>query len=171
MQNAIECKIEQMIYIIRGYKVMLDSDLADLYGVKTKVLNQAVKRNKDRFPSDFMFQLSDYEHANLRSQFVTSSSTPGGRRASPAVFTENGVAMLSSVLNSKRAIKINILIMRTFTNLRRFLTSEGSLHEKVDKLGKNTDRLFKIVFERLDYIDSETKKEVTVKRSKVGFKS
>ena len=102
---------------------------------------------------------------------MTSSSTPGGRRASPAVFTENGVAMLSSVLNSKRAIKINILIMRTFTNLRRFLTSEGSLHEKVDKLGKNTDRLFKIVFERLDYIDSETKKEVTVKRSKVGFKS
>ena len=150
---------------------MLDSDLADLYGVTTGVLNQAVKRNIDRFPADFMFQLNRQEHQNLKSQIVISSSEHGGRRALPAVFTENGVAMLSSVLNSKRAIKVNILIMRTFTNLRKFLTLEGSLHEKVDKLEKNTDRLFKIVFERLDYIDSETKKEVVVKKNRVGFKS
>ena len=107
MQKAIEYRIEQMIYVIRGHKVILDSNLATLYGVKTKVLNQAVKRNKGRFPLDFMFQLNKDECSNLRSQFVTSSPVHGGRRALPYAFTENGVAMLSSVLNSKSAISVN----------------------------------------------------------------
>jgi len=171
MQNAIEHRIEQMIYIIREHKVMLDSDLAALYGVTTGALNQAVKRNIDRFPTDFMFQLNKQEYDNLKSQIVISSYGHGGRRAFPVVFTENGVAMLSSVLSSKKAIKVNILIMRTFTKLRGFLASGGPLYEKVDKLEKNTGRLFKIVFERLDYIDSRTKNEVVAKKNKIGFKT
>jgi phage regulator Rha-like protein len=171
MKNAIEYRIERIIYVIRSCKVMLDSDLADLYGVKTKVLNQAVKRNKERFPQDFMFQLNESEYQNLRSQIVTSSSRHGGRRTLPFAFTENGVAMLSSVLNSKRAINVNIVIMRTFTKLRKFLTSEDSLSEKVDKLQQSTDQLFRIVFERLDYLDSEIEKKRVVKRTKIGFKT
>jgi hypothetical protein len=171
MQSEIERKIEQMIYVIRGYKVMFDQDLAQLYGVKTKVLNQSVKRNKERFPDDFMFQLSDSEYQNLKSQFVTSSFEHGGRRKLPFVFAANGVAMLSSVLNSKQSIKINITIMRIFTKLQSFLTSEKHLCEKVDKLEQNTTSLFKIVFERLDYVESNIKNEVKIKRNRIGFKS
>lgn len=171
MKNAIEYRIEQIIYVIRSYKVMLDSDLADLYGVKTKVLNQAVKRNKERFPDDFMFQLNKSEYQNLRSQIVTSSSEYGGRRTLPFAFTENGVAMLSSVLNSKRAINVNIVIMRAFTKLRKFLISEDSLSEKVGKLQQSTNQLFRIVFERLDYIDLEMEEKRVIKRTKIGFKS
>jgi len=108
--------IMNKIYLIRGQKVMLDSDLAELYNVRTKVLNQAVKRNFRRFPADFMFQLLEKEYENLRSQYVTSSW--GGRRGYPFVFTEQGVAMLSSVLNSERAILVNIHIIRVFTRMR-----------------------------------------------------
>ncbi|MCX6113399.1 MAG: ORF6N domain-containing protein [Proteobacteria bacterium] len=139
MSKEIEIKIEGMIYFVRGHKIMLDNHLASLYGVETKVLNQAVKRNIERFPSDFMFQLNRDEFTNLRSQIVTSSPEHGGRRGFPVAFTENGVAMLSSVLNSKKAIKVNILIMKTFTKLRRFLTIESSLSDRIDKLEQNTE--------------------------------
>ncbi|MDH4027535.1 MAG: ORF6N domain-containing protein [Nitrospirota bacterium] len=114
--------IEQKILLIRGYKVMLDRDLALLYDVETKVLNKAVRRNIERFPSDFMFQLTKDEFDNLKFQFGTSSW--GGTRKLPLVFTENGVAMLSTVLSSKRAIQVNIQIMRTFTKIRKMLASK-----------------------------------------------
>lgn len=118
------------INIIRGQKVMLDEDLAELYEVQTKRLNEQVKRNKDRFPSDFMFQLTKEEFENLKSQFATSSW--GGRRILPYTFTEHGVLMLSSVLKSKRAIKVNIQIMRIFTKMRKLLMSQKDLTLKVE---------------------------------------
>jgi hypothetical protein len=115
---------------------MLDSDLADLYGVPTKVLLQAVKRNLDRFPGDFAYQLTEQEFTNLRSQIVTSSSGHGGRRYPPWVFTEQGVAMLSSVLNSRTAIRVNVEIMRTFVRLRRLLATPGELVEQLQRLAE-----------------------------------
>ena len=127
--------IERRIYVIRSQKVMLDSDLAGLYQVPTKRLNEAVKRNLDRFPADFMFQISAEEAAslaNLRSQFAASSY--GGRRYLPYAFTEHGVAMLSSVLNSQRAVQMNILIIRTFVKLRELLATHKDLAAKVEKL-------------------------------------
>jgi hypothetical protein len=113
--------IDHSIYIIRGHRVMLDEDLAKLYGVKTKVLNQAILRNKDRFPEEFMFQLSESEFINLRSQIVTSSW--GGRRYQPFAFTEHGVVMLASILRSKQAIKISIEVVKAFVRLRRAINS------------------------------------------------
>ena len=134
--------INEMIYVIRGQKVMFDVDLANLYGVETKVLNQAVKRNLKRFPEDFMFRLSPEEYSNLKSQFVTSSENWGGKRKQPLVFTENGVAMLSGILNSDRAIEVNIAIMRIFTRLRSFMLLEKNLINKIDgiqlKKGNNS---------------------------------
>lgn len=118
-------RIASQIYLVRGEKVLLDEDLAALYGVETRALNQAVTRNRDRFPEDFMSQLSGEEFANLRSQTVTSSW--GGRRHPPRVFTEQGVAMLSTVLRSKEALQINIAIMRTFVRLRQVLASNEDL--------------------------------------------
>jgi hypothetical protein len=150
LENEI-LHIENMIYVIRGQRVMLDSDLAKLYGVETKTLNQAVKRNFDRFPSDFVFQLGESEGAVLGSQFVYAKHDPK-RRFSPYVFTEKGVAMLSSVLNSKVAIHVNISIMRIFTKLRSFHALESNLVNEVKELKDNSNRLFKIVFERLDSI-------------------
>jgi len=125
-------RIEQSILLLRGQKVLLDSTLADLYGVQTKVLIQAVRRNRDRFPSDFMFKLKNHEVTNLRSQIVTSSW--GGRRYLPLAFTEQGVAMLSSVLNSPRAIRINIEIMRAFVRLREMISTNKELSRKLDEL-------------------------------------
>ena len=125
--------IEGRIFVIRGHKVILDSDLAELYGVPTKVLIQAVKRNIKRFPSDFMYQLTRQEVANLRSQIVTSKGR-GGRRYFPYVFTEQGVAMLSSVLKSERAIQVNIAIMRAFVRLRQILSTHKELAEKLAEL-------------------------------------
>jgi hypothetical protein len=139
--------IEKKIYLIRRQKVMLDADLAELYDVQTKVFLQAVKRNIDRFPKDFMFQLTKEEFSNLRSQFVTSSW--GGRRYLPYAFTEQGVAMLSSVLNSKRAIHINITIMRIFIRLRNLLISNTSLARKLKALEKKYDSQFSIVFDAI----------------------
>jgi phage regulator Rha-like protein len=140
-------RIESKIYFIRGQKVMLDSDLAELYGVKTKELNKAVKRNKERFPDDFMFQLTKKETENLRSQIGTSSW--GGRRYLPYAFTEQGVAMLSSVLRSKRAIYVNIQIMRTFTKLREILSTHKDLQRKIEEMEKKYDQQFKIVFDAI----------------------
>jgi hypothetical protein len=145
-------KINEMIYVLRGQKVMLDSDLAKLYGVETKVLNQAVKRNLKRFPGDFMLRLSPEEYSNLKSQFVTSSESWGGKRKQPLVFTENGVAMLSGILNSDRAIEVNIAIMRIFTRLRSFMLLEKNLINKIDQLESNTTAVFKVVFEKLDVL-------------------
>jgi hypothetical protein len=126
--------IENKIYLIRGQKVLIDEHLAELYGVPTKVLIQATKRNKDRFPEDFLFQLTEQETANLRSQFVTSSY--GGRRYLPYAFTEEGIAMLSSVLRSPRAVQVNIAIMRAFVRLRQVLATHKELTQKIDLLEK-----------------------------------
>jgi phage regulator Rha-like protein len=129
--------IERKIYLIRGIKVMLDSDLAKLYEIETKFFNRAIKRNKDRFPSDFMFQLTEKESKNLRFQIGTSGSNYGGRRYLPYVFTEHGVAMLSSVLNSKRAVKVNIAIVRAFIRLRELLATHKDLILEIDKIKKS----------------------------------
>jgi len=129
-------QIKDMIYEIRGQKVMLDSDLGALYGVELRSLNQAVKRNIGRFPSDFMFQLTDEEWDCLRSQIVISNNNRGGRRYAPYVFTEQGVSMLSSVINSERAIEVNINIMRTFVKLRHYVLSKSDNNEQIAELRK-----------------------------------
>ena len=135
--------IEKKIYLIRGHKVMLDSDLAALYEVETRTLIQAVKRNISRFPSDFMFQLNNQDVAALRSQIVTLKKGRGEhRKYAPYVFTENGVAMLSSVLNSERAVQVNIAIMRTFVKLRQMLTSNADLARKLAAMEKKYDSQF-----------------------------
>lgn len=141
-------RIESSILLIRSHKVMLDADLARLYGVPTKVLVQAAKRNRERFPADFMFQLSPKEFKILRSQSVTSNPR-GGRRYPPYAFTEQGVAMLSSVLRSKHAVLVNIQIMRTFVRLRRILASHADLHRRLDALEKKYDKHFKVVFDAI----------------------
>ena len=138
-------RIRQSIYLIRGHRVMLSSDLAALYGVEPKVLVQAVKRNIDRFPGDFMFQLTPDEFKNLKSQIVTSS-WGGVRRATPYAFTEQGVAMLSSVLRSPKAIQVNIEIMRAFVRLRQMLASHKDLARKLEDLEKKYDKQFAVVF-------------------------
>lgn len=141
-------RITQAILQIRGSKVMLDEDLATLYGVPTKRLNEQVKRNLDRFPGDFMFQLSEDEWTNLKSQIATSSAW-GGRRTPPSAFTEYGVAMLSSVLNSDRAIQVNIAIMRTFGKLRLLAESHQELARKIADLERRTDSQFGAVFDAI----------------------
>lgn len=168
-QDVTISKIEKMIYVIRGHRVMLDSDLAELYGVETKVLNQAVKRNYSRFPEDFMFQITRTEGENLRSQFVTFKNSVGVRKYLPYVFSENGVAMLSTVLNSERAIQVNISIMRIFTKLRSFLFMEGTMETRLSNLEAGTNKLFKIVFERLDSLD-EGNSGMKPERKKIGLK-
>lgn len=161
-------KIEGMIYLIRGQKVMQDTDLAELYGVLTKNLNKAVKRNLERFPEDFMFQLTGDEHESLKKQFVTSKQGRGGTRYLPLAFTESGVAMLSSVLTSDRAAQVNVSIMRTFIKLRSFLAIENSLPDKVSKLEQGTNKLFKVVFERLDNLEDQINPKLDPQRRKIG---
>jgi hypothetical protein len=156
--------IVRSILLLRGEKVILDADIAALYGVETKVLIQAVKRNIERFPADFMFQLNGEEFANLRSQSVTSSFW-GGRRYAPYAFTEHGVAMLSSVLRSKRAIQVNIEIMRTFVNLRRFLATNKALAKKLEELEQKYDAQFKVVFDALQSLLARPKRQ----RTPIGF--
>lgn len=157
--------IERKIYLIRGQKVMLDSDLAELYGVSTKTLVQAVKRNIKRFPSDFMFQLENQDVTGLRSQIVTSKTGRGGRRYHPYVFTEQGVAMLSSVLNSDRAVDVNIQIMRAFARLRKMIASHEDLARKLDELEKKYDGQFHVVFEAIRQLMVTEEKP----RRKIGF--
>ncbi len=141
-------RIESRIFLLRGEKVMLSSDLARLYQVAPRVLVQAIKRNYDRFPDDFMFQLTEKEFQNLKSQLVTSS-WGGIRRATPYAFTEQGVAMLSSVLKSKRAVKVNVEIMRAFVRLRRMIATHEDLARKLAALEKKNDAQFKVVFDAL----------------------
>jgi len=138
-----------MILFVRGEKVLLDTDLASLYMVETKALNRAVKRNLERFPSDFMFQLSAEEVDALRYQFGTSNATRGGRRYRPYVFTEQGVGMLSGLLNSRRAIMVNIEIMRAFVRLRQLLSANAELARKLDALERKYDVQFKVVFDAI----------------------
>ena len=141
--------IEDKILLIRGKKVMLDRDLALLYEVQTKALKQAVRRNSKRFPDDFMFELTTQEFENWRSQFVTSNKEKMGLRYKPMAFTEQGVAMLSSVLNSERAILVNIQIIRTFTKLREMLATHKDLQKKVVAMEGKYDKQFKIVFDAI----------------------
>jgi hypothetical protein len=169
--------IENLIYVIRKQKVMLDSDLAELYGVSTKVLNQAVKRNLDRFPKDFMFQITKTERESLRSQFVTFKNAIARRKYLPYVFTEQEIAMLSTVLNSDKAIKVNIAIMRAFVKMRTMLQMDESLIDKIENLEKGSiefkrgvDKVFRIVFERLETLEAETP-VLPTKRKKIGLKS
>ena len=157
---AIE-QISSKIYFIRGVKVMLDRDLAILYEVETRALNQAVKRSMKRFPDDFMFQLTKTEFENLMSQIVISSW--GGIRKMPYAFTEQGVAMLSGILTSDRAISVNIQIMRTFTKLRHMIAGHEELKKAVEELKKQTDERFEVVFTVLDKLladDQDPKKKI-----------
>ena len=164
MSNIIpQESIETKIIFIRGKKVMLDRDLAQLYGVTTSNLNKAVRRNIERFPEDFMFQLSKEEFENLKFHFGTSSW--GGTRKLPHAFTENGVAMLSSVLNSDRAIKVNIQIMRTFTRLREMLMTHKDLKKKIEAMEEKYDYQFKIVFDAI----KELLEQPIKTKKKIGF--
>ena len=157
-------RIERSILLIRGQKVMLSTDLAELYQVEPRVLVQAVKRNIARFPKDFMFQLTEEEFSNLKSQIVISS-WGGLRRARPYAFTEQGVAMLSSVLRSKRAIQVNVEIMRAFVRLRRMLASNKELARRLDALEKKYDAQFKVVFDAI----RELMKPPESKKRPIGF--
>ncbi len=141
-------RIENRIYFLRGQKVMFSTHLAELYEVEPRALVQAVKRNIEKFPPDFMFQLSKAEFKNLKSQIVTSS-WGGLRRATPYAFTEQGVAMLSSVLNSKRAVQVNIEIMRAFVRLRQLMSTHKDLARKLEALEKKYDAQFKVVFDAI----------------------
>ena len=150
--------IERKIYIIRGKKVMLDRDLSSLYDVETKTLNRAVKRNLNRFPDDFMFQLTKEEAKRLRYQFGTSNKR-GGRRYLPYAFSEHGILMLSSVLNSKKAIEVNIQIMRTFIRLREILFTHKNLQKKIHEMEKQYDKKFLVVFNAIRILLEKAKKD------------
>jgi hypothetical protein len=156
--------ITSRIFTVRGIKVMISTDLAELYGVEPRVLIQAVKRNIKRFPPDFMFQLNNDEFQNLKSQIVTSS-WGGMRRANPYAFMEQGVAMLSGVLNSDRAIKVNIEIMRAFVRLRDMLTTHKDLAKKLEEIENKYDSQFKIVFDAIRELMVPPEKT----KKKIGF--
>lgn len=156
--------IEQKILMIRGQKVMLDRDLAQLYGVETRDLNKAVLRNLDRFPGDFMFELTPEEFKDLMFHFGTSRW--GGTRKMPKVFTEHGILMLSSVLRSKRAVAVNIQIMRTFVKLRKILESHKDLWRKVEDLEQKYDGQFKVIFDALRHLMAPPPEK---KKRPIGF--
>jgi len=158
--------IEKRIYLIRGQKVMFDADLAELYEVETGALNRAVKRNADRFPEDFMFSLSAAEYDSLRCQIGILNIRRGGhRKYLPYAFSEQGIAMLSSVLRSKRAVQVNISIMRTFVKLRELISSNKDLARKLEELEKKYDMQFKVVFDAIRQLMAEP----TPKEKKIGF--
>jgi hypothetical protein len=158
--------LAQLVYSIRGEKVLLDTDLAMLYGVEARVLNQSVARNRNRFPDDFMFQLTAEEWASLTSQIVMSNAR-GGRRTLPYAFTEQGVAMLSSVLRSQRAVEVNIAIMRTFVQLRRLMDSNRDLARRIEALETRYDEQFSQVFEAIKHLITEDKTRKT--KRPIGF--
>ena len=156
-------RIASKIYLIRNVKVMIDRDLAELYGVETKRLKEQVRRNIERFPEDFMFELTKEELINLRSQFATSSW--GGARYSPIAFSEHGILMLSSVLKSERAVQVNIQIMRTFTDLRQMLSTHEDLKRKIESMEKKYNQQFQVVFEAIKQLLSEEDKP----KKKIGY--
>ncbi len=164
-------RIEQAIFLIRGQKVMLDVDLAKLYGVAVGRLNEAVKRNSKRFPRDFMFRLSLQELINLKSQIAISSSRWGGRRHQPYAFTEQGVAMLSSVLNSARAVQVNIEIMRAFVKLRELLASHKDLALKLAAMEKKYDSQFKVVFDAIRVLMTPIEPPEPPPKPRIGFRA
>jgi hypothetical protein len=153
--------------------VLLDSDLAELYGVRVSALNQAVKRNASRFPEDFFFRLNAHEADALKSQSVTSNPARGGRRRStPAAFTEQGVAMLSSVLRSPRAVQVNIEIMRTFVRLRRLLATNEELRRKIHELERDTDDRFRVIFDAMrELMGDGAEPESSPKKPRIGFRA
>lgn len=160
-----EANLASLIYFIRGEKIMLDTDLAKLYNVETRVLKQAVRRNPDRFPKDFMFELTDEEIDRMVSQgVIPSKQIFGGAR--PFAFTEQGIAMLSSVLNSRIAVQVNIAILRTFVKLRQLLIDHKDLAEKIERMEQKYDEQFRIIFTALQQMLQEENKP----RPKIGFK-
>lgn len=168
--------VEGLIRMIRGQKVMLDRDLAELYGVETRVFNQAVRRNADRFPEDFMFQLSPEETQSLRSQFVTLEKGRGRySKYAPLAFTEHGVAMLSSVLNSERAVQVNIMIVRAFVRMRELIASNKDLAARIEKIESKQDRtasVIEILVEDIDRLALEVRHMKTLpepKKRRIGF--
>ncbi|KAA0993938.1 ORF6N domain-containing protein [Dyadobacter sp. UC 10] len=156
--------IQNKVFNLRGFKVILDFDLAEMYGVETKALKQAVRRNADRFPADFMFEMTQAELAILRSQNVTSSW--GGNRYLPFAFTEQGVAMLSSVLKSKKALQVNITIMRAFVTMRQFYLDSKELKVRIDALENEMEIKFKDIHEALTYLLNPPNQD----RSPIGFR-
>jgi len=170
-----------LVHAIRGEKVLLDADLAGLYGVTVSALNRAVKRNRSRFPDDFMFQLTGKEWENLKCQIGISRSTSptrsqivtlnqhGGRRAVPYAFTEQGIAMLSSVLRSERAVEVNIAIMRTFVQLRRLMDSNRGLARKIEAMEKRYDEQFAVVFDAIKKLIAEDHSRKTQPKRRIGF--
>ena len=168
--------IQQKIFEIRGQSIMLDFDLAELYGVETKVLNQAVKRNADRFPKDFMFQLSEKEIHTLRSQFVTSNR--GGRRYRPYAFTEHGVTMLANVLKSKKAIKMSIAVVRAFISLKQLAIQHKDLAERLEELRKELherigehDTQLAAIYDAIEnLLDEKTEKKNWEERNRIGYR-
>ena len=159
--------IVRKILLLRGEKVLLDRDLAELYGVETRALKQAVRRNRKRFPEDFMFELTKQEFEDWRSQFVISNSDKMGLRYRPMAFTEQGVAMLSSVLNSDRAVEVNIAIMRAFVQLRKMIASNEELARKLDELEEKYDEQFRIVFDAIRALIEHDEKPP----KKIGFET
>ena len=158
-------RIERAIILVRGEKVMLDSELAEIYGVTTKRLNEQVRRNLNRFPSDFMFQLTPEEAASLRSQIATSNKGRGGRRYLPYAFTEHGALMLANVLNSERAAQTSVMVVRAFVRLRQLLSSNAELARKLEALENKYDTQFKVVFDAIRQLMSP----VATKRKEIGF--
>ena len=162
MTNELTTTIENKIYIIRGQQVMIDRDIAQLYGVETRVLNQAVKRNEDRFPEEFCFQLDDSEFENWISQIVISNSEKMGLRKKPFAFTEQGVAMLSAVLKSETAVKMSIQIMKAFVAMRKFMLLNAQVFQRLDNIEKHqltTDNKIEELFDRMDKYKREDKQE------------
>ena len=160
-------QIEKSILIIRGHRVILDADLAKIYGVSTKRLNEQVRRNLDRFPDDFMFQLSETKEESLRSQIATSKIGRGGRRYLPYVFTEHGALMLANILNSPTAVASSIQVVRAFINLRQMLSSQAELARKLDLLERKYDHQFKVVFDairNLTLIHEQPRKRIGIKQ-------
>lgn len=157
--------ITNKIYLIRGHKVLLDRNLAELYDVETRTLKQAVRRNIKRFPEDFMFELSKEEFKHWRSQFVISNADKKGLRHTPMAFTEQGVAMLSSVLKSDRAIEVNIAIMRAFVEMRQLLSTHKELKNKIEKMEAKYDEQFQVVFEAIRQLLAEEEKP----KQRIGF--
>ena len=169
MSKLIESDIKNLIYFFRGHRVMLDSDLANIYGVETKVLNQAVSRNHDRFPSDFAFRLTIIEWENLKSQIVTSSFAHGGRRKLPYVFTEQGVSMLSSVLNSKQAIRANVQIMRTFVSIRNLASTYKELERRILEIEEKSDKNYRLLLSALLQLKERIEPTLKKERKKIGL--
>jgi hypothetical protein len=163
--------IHNKIHALRGMNVMLDFDLAELYEVETKALNQAVKRNSERFPADFMFRLSNDEWNLMRSQFVTASQNRRNLNVTPFAFTEQGLAMLSGVLKSDKAIQVNIAIIRAFVQLRRLALTHAELTERLKKMEMETHKKFSDVYKALDYLlQKDTIDTTQRKRVRIGFK-